>query len=220
MKNFKPLLIALLLSCCTAPLFSQKIFNGSIKFKNYPSNSYITQTLYDSITYSYCSNGVYVEHKINRDPSFNSPETAVQTDTAIYLFYRVHPNSIQEMKTPMQYVQSATATNEYQIILNHRCQKYVVNRIFEDTITITSNWWIAEDMKLSGNFKQMLKENSGCPLKYETFNIGKDGKLAYISIVEAIEINESSIPFDLANFLKGKTITQYDRYGMKRKRSR
>ncbi len=220
MKNYQILLIALLLTCCTAPLFSQTSFNGSIKFKNYVSKRLNVQILYDSITYSYYSNGVFVDHKISRDPSFNSAETIVQTDTTNYLFYRVHPNSIQEMKTPMQYVQSATATNEYQTILNHRCQKYVVNRIFEDTLTITSNWWIAEDIKLSGNFKQMLKENSGCPLKYETFNIGKDGKLAYISIVEAIEINESSIPFDLANFLKGKTISQYDKYGMKRKSSR
>lgn len=205
MKTLKLIFaVAALLGATTSSSWGQSPFYGSIKFKNYVSQKTPGQILYDTITYSYHNNNVLVMHKTSSSTPFSFPEITVETDSLYYLQYKDKKESIQITPRSADYTLSATATNEFQTILKHRCQKYIVSKILKNGITLTAYWWLADDMKLSGNFSNKLSENSGCPLKYESLHEGSDGKLLYISTVEAVEIEEAPQPFDLPSFLKGK----------------
>ena len=213
MKNIA---LAALLIFGASALFAQKVFTGSIKLKVSASKPAHAGYSFDTITYSYYSNNIFVDHKTSSCANFSYPEITVETDSAYFIKYNGSQNPIFRQVRLDNMVRRATATNEFQTILNHRCQKYVVKRTFEDGVTLTAYWWIAQDMVLKGSYSQMLTENKGCPLKYELLRENDDRTKSYIEVREAVEIKETTQPFDLADFLKDKSLSPYSLEAAKR----
>ncbi|WP_320051795.1 hypothetical protein [uncultured Acetobacteroides sp.] len=206
MKNIA---LAALLIFGASALPAQKTFTGSVKFKVSSSKPAHAGYTFDTITYSYYSNGAFVDHRTSSCANFSYPEITVETDSAYFIKYNGSQNQISRQERLNNMVRRATATNEYQTILNHRCQKYVVKQTIKDGVTLTAYWWIAQDLVLKGSYSQMLAENKGCPLKYELLRENDDPAKSYIEVREAVEIRETTQPFDLAGFLKGKPVSPY-----------
>ncbi|WP_320051794.1 hypothetical protein [uncultured Acetobacteroides sp.] len=206
MKHLKFILVAVAIATAVTISWGQGSFHGSIKFKIYAVGKPVLP-LFDSAMYTYCSNGFFIEHVFDSDPSHFQFEKMITDDSTNYTQFKGESNTILISKASQSVARKVETTDEFQTILNHRCQKYIVKRLVDDSTTITENWWIASDLKLAGNYPRKLEENPGCPLKYELLRERRDGKKGYIEVFEAVEIRPSDVHFDLESFLKGKNVT-------------
>ena len=184
---------------------AQDYFYGSVTFKNYASQPAPAQQLYDSIRFSYFTNGITQSQYYYSNPTLIFPTEIVELDTTCYIQYKDKPNVLLQDKRIDGNTFSVRATNEYLDILGYRCQKFVVERKIDSSYTMITYHWLAQTLKLATD-KYRNKLLNQVPLKHERIKLYKNGKVAYVDIREAVSIKRDDLAFDLNQLVRGKSI--------------